>query len=307
MGGAGGGSRYLRPWSEAEQQKIDKAREEECKRLEGDVNSLLNELLTSYNNRDTGAIKSKLDELSHILGDKTEIVKIIFGGSVAKYTDVDGISDVDALVILDRSDLKGKSPKEMLKVFCKTLKDTLPRKEVEIISKGRLAVTVKYRDGTEIQLLPALRSRNTVSIASADGRNWNDTKPKVFQQELTAANAKMNQHLIPSIKLFKSINHDFPKQKQLDGYHIEAMAVDAVREYKGLKTPKALLLHLLDHASNRVLSPIQDKTGQARTIDVYLGKANSLKRRNISQALLAMKRRLESATSVSQWKAVFKE
>lgn len=305
MGGGGGGSRYIRPWSPAEQKKIDQAREKELKQLEGDVNSLLNDLLARYNNRDTNATKEKIEELSNILGDEAEIDQILFGGSVVKHTEVDGISDVDALIILDRSDLQGKSPKEMLSVFYKTLNDTLPRSKVDTISKGRLAVTVKYRDGTEVQLLPALRSRNTISIAAADGKTWNDTKPKIFQRELTAANTKMNQGLVPSIKLFKSINSDLPKQKQLTGYHIETMAVDAVKNYDGPKSPRFLLTHLLEHASERGPHPIQDKTGQDRTVDAYLGKAKSVERRNISQTLLAMKRRLESATTVSQWRVVF--
>lgn len=303
--GGGGGGRYIRPWSPTEQGKIDQAQEKERQRLESDVNSLLNNLLASYNSRDTDATKSKLEELSNTLGDNAEIEQILFGGSVAKHTEVDGISDVDALVILDRSDLQGKSPKEMLDVFHKTLNNKLPRSKVDSIIKGRLAVTVKYRDGTEIQLLPALRSKNTISIVAADGKHWNDTKPKAFQRELTAANSKMNQGLVPSIKLFKSLNSDFPKQKQLTGYHIETMAVDAVKNYDGPKTPRALLIHLLGHASERVMRPIRDKTGQTRTVDAHLGNAKSMERRNISQTLLSMKRRLGSATTVSQWQAVF--
>lgn len=307
MGGGGSGSRYLRPWSSAERQKIDDAQEKERQRLDGEVNALLNDLLARYNSRDTDATKNKLEKLSDIIGEKTEIDQILFGGSVAKHTEVNGLSDVDALVILDRSDLQGKSPKELLNVLYQTLNAKLPRSEVGSVSKGQLAVTIKYQDGSEIQLLPALRTKNTISIAAADGNNWNDTKPKAFQRDLTTANSKMNQGLIPPIKLLKSMNSDFPKQKQLTGYHIETMAVDAVKNYDGLKTPKSLLIHLLGHASKRVLSPIQDKTGQARTVDAYLGQANSMERRNISQTLLAMKRRLETATTVSQWKSIFDE
>ncbi len=195
MSGGGGGSRYIRPWSSAERQKIDNAQEKERQRLEGDVNSLLNDLLAGYNSRDTEETKDKLEELSDIIGEKTEIDQILFGGSVAKHTEVNGLSDVDALVILDRSDLQGKSPKEMLDVLQKTLNAKLPRSEVESVSKGQLAVTIKYQDGTEVQLLPALRSKNTISIAAADGNNWNDTRPKIFRRDLTRANGKMNQSI----------------------------------------------------------------------------------------------------------------
>ena len=176
-----------------------------------------------------------------------------------------------------------------------------------VISIELEAVTIKYDDGTELQLLPALRTKNTISIAASDGKNWNETKPRLFQKELTTANGKMNDALIPSIKLFKSINSSLPEQKQLSGYHIETLSVDAVRNYDGPKTYKNILIHLLNHSSQRILTPIKDKTGQSRVVDEYLGKANSVQRKNISQTIDGMKRRLESARSVSQWRAVFED
>lgn len=120
-------------------------------------------------------------------------------------------------------------------------------------------------------------------------------------------NAQLNQGLVPAIKLIKSINDELPQQKRLQGIHIEAMAVEAARKYSGPNTPKALLIHILGYAADRVLKPVVDLTGQSRTVDSYLGGANSAERRNVSQALAGMKRRLEAATTVAQWRAVFGE
>lgn len=304
MGGSGGGH-YTGPTSDALQKKIDQARERERQRLDADVNELLQRLLAHFNDRDIEAISNHLASLREILVDVAEIDTILLGGSVGKHTAVSGLSDVDALVILDRSELAGKSPQFLLNSFHKQLNQSLPRSEVESIEKGRLAVTVSYHDGTEIQLLPGLRSRQEISIASADGKGWIDTKPKGFQRELTRAKRQLNQSLIPAIKLMKSIVSDFPKQKQLTGYHIEAIALNAAKDYQGAKTPRAFLLYLLGHSADRVLKPIADVTGQSRHVDSYLGKANSIERRNISQVLTGMKRRLEAATTVSQWRAVF--
>jgi Second Messenger Oligonucleotide or Dinucleotide Synthetase domain len=303
--GGGGGGRYTGPTSDALRRMIDQAKERERQRLDTDVNDLLQKLLAHFNDRDTEVISDRLVSIGEMLSDVAEIETFLLGGSVGKHTAVNGISDVDALVILGRPDLAGKSPQFVLNSFHKQLNQSLPRSEVKSVEKGRLAVTVTYHDGTEIQLLPALRSGQTISIASADGKNWIDTKPKVFQRELTRANRQLNQALIPTIKLLKSIVSDFPKQKQLTGYHIEAMALDAARDYQGPKTSKWLLLHLLGYAADRVLKPMADITGQSRNVDSYLGKANSVERRNISQALAGMKRRLEAATTVSQWRAVF--
>ena len=308
MGGSGGG-RYSGPSSEDIQQRIERAREQERQRLDGQVNDLLQRLLARFNDRDKDKIGDRLSDIESCLTGRVEIDRILFGGSVAKHTDVDGLSDVDALVVLDRENLAGKPPKEMLDTFLETLRDNLSgRGDIRSIEKGHLAITVTYDDGLEIQLLPALRSGQTISIAAADGSSWSDTKPRIFERELTELNTRLNFTLVPTIKLFKSIVSTFPEQKRLSGYHIENLLVHAAKDYRGVKTTyQALLLHALDHASQRILKPLPDVTGQSRTVDAYLGPTDSLERRNISLALSGMKRRLQAATTVSQWRAVLED
>ena len=202
--GGGGGGRYSGPSSFSMQQKLERVREHERARLEKDLTLYLQKLLAKFNDRDVEKIGERLDELQKVLGDDAEVDRILLGGSVAKHTAVDGLSDVDALVILDRQEMAGKSSTQMLNSFYKTINDKLPRNDVESIDKGKLAVTVTYRDQTEIQLLPAIKSGQTVSIAAADGKGWNDTKPLAFQKELTKANNQLNQSLVPAIKVVKS-------------------------------------------------------------------------------------------------------
>lgn len=308
MGGGGGGDgRYSGPTPERLQRKINETRERARESLNTEINELLDRLLAHFNDRDTEDTSQKLDSIKEILGEDVQIETILFGGSVAKHTDVSGLSDVDALVILEREDLQGKSASELLNEFHKILDETLPRNEVRSVRKGKLAVTASYYDDTEIQLLPALRSGQTISIAASDGTSWNDTRPKVFERQLSRANARLNYSLVPAIKLMKSIVSDFPAQKQISGYHLEALALNASSGYSGPKNPRSVLLHLLGQASQRVLKPIKDATGQSRLVDSYLGEANSIERRNASQALAGMKRRLESATTLGQWRGVLEE
>jgi hypothetical protein len=132
-----------------------------------------------------------------------------------------------------------------------------------------------------------------------------ETNPQAFRQELSRQNAALHQALVPAIKLVKALIQEFPEKKRLSGYHVEALALDAAAGYKGPETPKSLVLHLLDHAASRVLGPIQDVTGQSRTVDAYLGGPDSAARRGISQALAGMKNRLAAATSVEEWKVAF--
>ena len=307
MGGSGGGGGgYIPPSSEVLQKKIEKARQEEQLRLDADVNELLQRQLTIYNDRDIEQTQARLDKIADLLGDEMEVENFLFGGSVAKHTYVDGLSDIDALVVLDRSDTRGLSADKVLNDFHEKLSTSLSRRDVTSIDKGKLAVTIRYKDNSEIQLLPAVRSGKLVKIPDSSGTGWNKTDPRIFQQKLTRQNERLNGALVPTIKLVKSLISDLPKQQQLTGYHIEALALDAAKSYRGPMTPKAMLFHVLDHAATRSRTPISDISGQSRNVDGYLGKSNSAQRKLASQAIAGIKRRLDAATSVAQWKAMFR-
>lgn len=305
MGGGGGG--YIPPSSDRLRQRIEVEREKEHARLDKDIGRFLQDLLTRFNDRDVEATREKIESLKETLGEHSEIEQFLFGGSVAKHTYVDGLSDIDALVILDRTDLQGKSPKAVLHAFYRQLDKSLPSDSVAGVTKGNMAVTISYRDGTELQILPALKSGNQISITDATGNAWKATRPHAARQQLTQSNKKLNGALVPAIKLFKSAVAHLPQQQQLTGYHVETLVLDAAQTFKGPKTPRAVLMHSLERASKRVLQPMQDITGQNRTVDSYLGQASSNERRNVSLALGSVKRRLDAATSVGQWKALFEE
>lgn len=304
MGGGGSGRSYF-PRSDSDLQRLaqDSKQETDRQRLDGNVANLLRDVLAS-GERDAVKTSELLDEIAGVLRDKVDMEKLLYGGSVAKHTYVDGLSDIDALVIMNKEDLAGKSPAEVLDSFHKSLQDELTYDKVKSVEKGRMAVTVVYRDGSEIQLLPAIRFGKNILISTAGGKEWKEINPKTFQRALTAANERLDGVLVPTIKLIKSINAGFPEQKQLTGYHIESLSVEAAKGYRGAKTPKALLTHILEQASNRVLSPIQDVTAQSRTVDSYLGKANSRERRIVADALMGVVRRLNAAKTVDDWKAI---
>lgn len=305
MGGSGGGGGYIPPSSDSLKRKIEKARQDEQLRLDADVNQFLQNELALYNDRDVEQTQARLDKITELLGDEMEIDNLLFGGSVAKHTYVDGLSDVDALVVLDRSDTRGLSADKVLSEFREKLSKSLSRRDVASIDKGMLAVTVRFKDGSEVQLLPAIRSGKLIKIPDSSGTGWNETNPRPFQQQLTKQNERLNGALVPTIKLVKSLISDLPKQQQLTGYHIEALALDAAKSYRGPMTPKAMLSHVLNHAATRSRSPISDFSGQSRNVDDYLGKLNSAPRKLASQAIAGIRRRLDAATSIAQWKAMF--
>ena len=233
----GGGGEIIPTTTEALQRKIEKTREAERERLDSDVNRFLQNVLIKFNDRDTENTRARLSEISELLGEDVDIQALLFGGSVAKHTYVDGLSDVDALVILERRATEGASPQAILDQFHESLHVNLPRKEVKSILKGTLAVTVRYRDGNEVQLLPAIRARDVISIPNADASGWNSTSPEIFQRKISRENERLNSSLVPTIKLVKSLVADLPKQQQITGYHVEALALDAARRHRGPMTP----------------------------------------------------------------------
>ncbi|NMA30681.1 MAG: nucleotidyltransferase, partial [Candidatus Methanofastidiosa archaeon] len=70
---------------------------------------------------------------------------------------------------------------------------------------------------------------------------------------------------------------------------------------------KEMLVTFFEKASQRINQPIKDITKQSKFIDDYLGKRDSTERHVVSDALAGIARRLNSAISVKQWKALIEE
>jgi len=304
-GGSSSGATYF-PSKPSKLQDLIKETHErtEQQRSEADVNFFLQQLLSKLTDRDSEKTQKYLDEIVSVLHDYQEVDRLLFGGSVAKHTYVDGLSDVDALVVLNREDLQGKSPQEVLNIFFDSLQAELTRDKVKELRRGRLAVTVEYEDGTEIQLLPAIKRGKEIFIADSNGTDWKTINPKVFQRELSKANEKLNRALVPTIKIMKSTLAALPDELRPSGYHIEALCLDLTKGYKGPKTPKSLLQHVMLGAATRVLKPIKDVTNQSRYVDEYLGRSNSEQRIRLSRELAGVARRINAATTADRWSAI---
>lgn len=87
---------------------------------------------------------------------------------------MDGFSDVDALVVVD-DPVAG--PADLVERFRAALAGRLRAGDVTSIDAGRLAVTVTYRDGTQVQLLSTAERDGRTSIASGDGTAWRHIRP----------------------------------------------------------------------------------------------------------------------------------
>ena len=216
---------------------------------------------------------------------------------MSRHTYLEGLSDTDALVLVDPGDVGRSTPEGLKNRFAERLREIFGSDNVKV---GDLAVTVTV-SGREIQLLPAMREGDGYRIAAPGGRSWSKIHPRAFAEKLTQTNKSQDGKLIPTIKVAKAIIATLPKQQQLTGYHVESLAIEAFKNYDGPRTYKAMVAHFFDRAVELVKAPIADRSGQSLHVDEYLGVASSQQRRAVSQALQRVQRKIQNADA---WKSV---
>ena len=218
-----------------------------------------------------------------------------------------GLSDVDVLLIVNESSLVNQTPARVINYVRDTIQRRLPQNPV---SAGKLAVTVKYADGNEIQMLPAIRTKTGVRIAHPGNTQWsNVAQPDRFAEKLSQVNTARDGRVVPVIKLAKAMADCFVtyEDKKISGYHMESLAVDAFRDYQGSLDPKAMLNRLFRHSTKAVMSPITDSTGQSRCVDEYLGPADSGPRKRAETYFGQMRGKVNSCKTKTEFDNLFCE
>ena len=309
MGGSGGGGAFVNRSPSELRDLVRKAEEKTSgASFETKLGEILRKLLGVYNGRDVDLVTERLNELKGALKNEIEgTFDQLFGGSVAKQTYVDGLSDIDSLIVLNNTALEDESPQKALARMEKVLTDRLG--DHAKVEHGRMAVTVNYQDGMQIQLLPALNGVDgKLHVPSSRRDGWSAINPLAFQEALTRRNKQCGGKLIPVIKLAKAINGQLPKAQQLTGYHMESLGIAAFRNYTGEKSTVAMLPTFFERARELVLTPIRDSTGQSVHVDGYLGPANSDARQAVGHLLGRIARRMRNANAAGsepQWQSLF--
>lgn len=308
MGGGGSSGPFVHR-SPDEFARLVKQTEDEtaAKAFQADLGTMLSGMLAAANSRDTALVHERLSEIKDGLSSTLETsIDTLFGGSVAKHTYVDGLSDVDSLLILNGSKFEASTPSAALSGLEKMIKKGLGGSAE--VSSGKLAVTVIYRDGMQVQLLPAFRTEDGLRVPSFRHNGWSHISPESFQKALTGRNAECGGKLVPTIKLAKAVMGTLPEAQRLTGYHVESLAIAAFKGYRGPQTLAAMLPTFFDRAKDLVQQPIRDSTGQSVHVDGYLGEAKSTERQAIGHVLGRIAKRMRNASahcSQEQWRALF--
>jgi hypothetical protein len=308
MGGSGGSffTRSKSPIVVADE--LRERAEASAKEFEATLSEEFARLLAKFNDRNPEKVRERLQEIKDVLHKEIEgSFDTLFGGSVSKHTYVDGISDVDSMLII-RGDLEQVNPRTIIDRVAQALHTRI--NDALEVRAGSVAVTVVYRDGQEIQLVPTVRDGERLGVPSWDKNKWSSIDPQQFREGLTKRNAECNGKLIPTLKLAKAINATLPEASRLSGYHIESIGVAAFRNYNDAKIPVRMLPHFFKKASELVLKPMTDRTGQSVHVDGYLGDANSSERIAASHMLRRIHQRMMSASaghSRERWQDLFDE
>lgn len=291
-------------------EKLRQEAESSALQFETELAEEFSGLLSRFNARNSEETNERLQKIKDILHetiDPASSFDTLFGGSVAKHTYVDGISDVDAMLVI-KGQLENSDPRTVLKSVADAIKSKLGQKAE--VSSGAVAVTVLYPDGTEIQLVPSVRRGDFLRVPAWESNEWSTINPKQFRDGLTKRNDECGGKLIPTLKLAKAINATLPENARLSGYHIESLGVAAFRDYTEERTTVRMLPHFFKRASELVLSPMADRTGQSVHVDQNLGEAGSPVRVNMSHLLARMHQRMVNASAAKsreRWRDLFDE
>jgi len=207
MGGSGSGRNFSdsadTAWNPAGLAESVKRTRQLQDRVE--LEQLFDETVGRINQFDTEEMAQHKQTILNALRDEFEgLTDLQGGGSRTRHTYVDGLSDVDFLADLgpySQSSVPSKNDSAaVIAAMADRIQRRLPLTEV---TPGRMAVTIRFADGHELQVLPAFRYHSGYRVPDAEGSGWVLTRPSVFAQLLRARNADTGGRLLRIIKLGK--------------------------------------------------------------------------------------------------------
>ncbi len=300
MGGSGGHSYPYTPKTSRQiddlvsQSEIDTQE----KAASTDIEQAIDDKLRDINDHDYEAIDRHRTEIENKLCESYEDVEVVrYGGSHSRDTDVNGVSDIDILVPMGQASDTPPSSTQAIEDLASVLRDRYPTSKIET---GRMAVTIKFSDGIEVQVLPAYKvGSDSYRIPDPNSDGWVETHPAAFARKLTNANQQHGGIVVPVIKVAKYLCSKY--NVPVNSYHLENMVVESLATYAGKLDQHEILQHVFNQAKSQCLQPMSDPCGQSNDVagDITPQERRALasKFREVEQKITAA----NSANSADDW------
>jgi len=303
MGGSGGSNYSYSPKTPRQiDALVERAGSETQERATSTaIERVVDEKLNEINDHDYEAIDRHRRQIENKLRETYDGVETVqYGGSHSRHTNVSGLSDVDILVPMGRASDAPASSKQAIERLAEVLRERYPSSKIET---GRMAVTVHFSDGIEIQVLPAFRvGSDRFKIPNPNNTGWIETCPTAFAKKLTDANREHNNLVVPIIKVAKYLcdKHDVP----VSSYHLENMVVESLSHYSGRLNQHEMLQHVINQAKSQVLHRIPDPCGQSSDVSGDVSPSERATAASRFRSLEQKIARANAAASSDEWKTL---
>jgi hypothetical protein len=297
--GSSGGRTYYSPTPPKDWSQLVQASEEETneKASVTAAESVLQEKLEEINDHDYEGINRHREEIKKKLeAEFEEFDVVLYGGSHSRHTDVNGISDVDVLGVLGDSKNLPPSSKDVIAQVAGVLQERFPNSSLEV---GQMAVTIKFSDGIEMQVVPAFRSGSDFLVPDRHSNGWVRTCPTKVSDQITETNKATSGKLVPTIKLAKALCNK--EGIDVKSYHLENMALQAFNGYAGKHTLPHMLEHFFNRAKALATQSISDPCGQSADITSHL---NDQQRKDLARKFRSVEAKISHAIqsgSATDW------
>lgn len=229
--------------------------------------------------------------------------------------------DVDFFLAFNKDDYGEKELPELLEIVKDVLneiKDADPD-IVEINDRQRRSIGVIYKDGFQIDVVPAIQIEKDKLYKIWDKRSQEAIKsnPKLHGENVTSANDATTsvsiKRLVPIIKLLKSWKRE--KCDYVKSFHLEMLAVEILKDREIKSFPEGIAKFFSKAGSYLQEASLKDPANADNIIDEYLdtdktrGDLIALveREKKISERALELGEEGDPDKAIRAWKKIFGE
>lgn len=255
-------------------------------------------------------LRDELEKNLEFKGEDHDETYSFLTGSYSRNTVIRPPKDIDFFVVLNDKKYGNLSPRALLDLLAKTIREILPEKT---IFQQTHSITVEFDEEFSIDVIPAFETNQKlykIPHVSEDEEQWLESNPKVHQEKLTNANTTVNNLLIPIIKLLKAWKRD--KYDYVKSFHLELLAVKILENSKIKNYAHGISLFFDQAFQFLDATCIVDPANENNLVDDYLNEGNRKRlKKLISEEGLVSKNaiKLENNDNVDdairEWNKIF--